>query len=1356
MDSTAETLPVPVGWETLISADWLLETLPWGVLVVDAHFIVRRLNQQAARWCGAPPAALLGQPLATVPLAATLRDVLLPLLNPGVPATHEVFLPAHAQWIAFTATAQPEGWVLYGQDITAQKQREQQYQALAKNTPDVLTRWTPDLRLCYANPALTAKVGAPLPALLGKTKREMGLPEQVAGAYMAALQRVFDTGQPQELFHPLPTPHGTMTYHSRLVPELRDGEIETVLGIARDLTELHQTQAETLHLRDALTQQATYKYQALFQTMEQLFCLLEVQFDDAGERAVDYRYLEVNPEFTRQSGMPADTVGQSIRALMPDLEPFWFDTFGQVARTGTAARFEREVPQLSGWFDAHAFRLGSPEACQVAVLFTNITARKQAEQRQQFLLHLTDALRQLADPLAIQREALAVLRAHLGGTRTLYAEALDQEGTMYISTENRDPGLVPMEGLVMRFQDFTPDGLAEAKAGRPLWRNDVLTEVHTPEQLAACATFGTRAWLMVPLVKNGRLVADLTVHSATAREWTAHDVALVQETTERTWAAVERAKAEETLRLHQQRTRIQKDAFQSAINGDALPTSLNLLLQMVKEQVGRGVRTAFYLAYPDGASLHAIAGAGDMPDTYTAALDGFPTGEASFCSGYAIAVGCPVHTSDVQKDAAWQPYRDLAAAHEFRASSSYPILTREGQAVGSVALYFAGVHEATPQEAAVAEAVAQAAGIILSRHAQTVKRAHVEQALRESEQRLQKALAIPTVGVIFFDLEGTIHEANAAFEHMSGYSRAELASGAVRWDVLTPPEFMAATHTSREELLAAGQNTPYEKQYIRPDGSRWWGLFAGRRLNDTECVEFVLDITARKQTEEALRASQAQLAELNAQLEQRVARRTQALQASRDLLQSVFDTNLIAMSVLEAVRDDAGAVQDFRLRLVNRELERQTNRRDLVGRLYTQEYPGIRDVGIFDLLLRTLATGEPQELEYHYGHEGFNHWFVGQYVKLGDGVVATNLDVTERKRAEQERNKNLRLLEQAEAVAGLGSWDYDLRSQAFHWSEGMYRLFGLPPGQPVEPAIYTRYVVEEDRHRAEQLVEWLTSGSGSFEATLHLRVDGQVKTVHLKAVVLFDEAGQPLRVLGVDLDLSELHRLEADNLRLRLTQQRALFEAVQAAQEAERRRMAESLHNGIGQILYATKLRLDRLHSPLLGTAPELLAAHREADQLLADAIRQTRALSHELVPLVLLEFGLPAALHDIATKMSSVRLHLHSQVALEEGAPPLPLPLQLAVYRMAQELVQNIVKHAAGATEASLELEATPEWVWLRVEDNGPGFADESPQPSGLGLRTIRDQVALLGGQLSVGNRLVGGAYVRIRLPLATLPPAP
>jgi signal transduction histidine kinase len=231
-------------------------------------------------------------------------------------------------------------------------------------------------------------------------------------------------------------------------------------------------------------------------------------------------------------------------------------------------------------------------------------------------------------------------------------------------------------------------------------------------------------------------------------------------------------------------------------------------------------------------------------------------------------------------------------------------------------------------------------------------------------------------------------------------------------------------------------------------------------------------------------------------------------------------------------------------------------------------------------------------------------------------------------------------------------------------------------------------------------------------------------------------------------DITDWKKAQAELLRLRLSRQQGLFEAVQAAQEAERRRIAEGLHNGIGQLLYATKLRLDQLRPFPAAASPEWRLAHREANQLLSEAIHQTRALSHELVPLVLEEFGLVAALQDISSQLSSPRLRLHCQAQLDAEDAPLSAALQLALYRMAQELAQNVVKHALGATEASLELETMPGWVLLRVEDNGPGFATLPPAEAGLGLRSIRDQVALLGGQLETGLVPAGGAYVRIRIP--------
>jgi PAS domain S-box-containing protein len=118
-----------------------------------------------------------------------------------------------------------------------------------------------------------------------------------------------------------------------------------------------------------------------------------------------------------------------------------------------------------------------------------------------------------------------------------------------------------------------------------------------------------------------------------------------------------------------------------------------------------------------------------------------------------------------------------------------------------------------------------------------------------SEERLQRVIAIETVGVIFFRAEGGITDSNDAFLRMSGYSREDFEQGRVRWDELTPPEWMPHSQRAIKEFLTMGRTTPYEKEYIRKDGSRWWGLFAASRLNEIEGVEFIIDISDRKQAE---------------------------------------------------------------------------------------------------------------------------------------------------------------------------------------------------------------------------------------------------------------------------------------------------------------------------------------------------------------------------------------------------------------------------------------------------------------------------------------------------------------------------
>ncbi|MET0658619.1 MAG: PAS domain S-box protein, partial [Steroidobacteraceae bacterium] len=136
---------------------------------------------------------------------------------------------------------------------------------------------------------------------------------------------------------------------------------------------------------------------------------------------------------------------------------------------------------------------------------------------------------------------------------------------------------------------------------------------------------------------------------------------------------------------------------------------------------------------------------------------------------------------------------------------------------------------------------------------EAMERGRAETLLRASEARLQQAMRIETVGVISISPAGPIFNANEAFLRMSGFDMEDIRAGKLTWQALTPEEFWDASLNAVHELTTVGHSTPYEKQYLRKDGSRWWGLFAATRLPDGTCVEFIIDVTQRRELEQSMR-----------------------------------------------------------------------------------------------------------------------------------------------------------------------------------------------------------------------------------------------------------------------------------------------------------------------------------------------------------------------------------------------------------------------------------------------------------------------------------------------------------------------
>ncbi len=201
-----------------------------------------------------------------------------------------------------------------------------------------------------------------------------------------------------------------------------------------------------------------------------------------------------------------------------------------------------------------------------------------------------------------------------------------------------------------------------------------------------------------------------------------------------------------------------------------------------------------------------------------------------------------------------------------------------------------------------------------------------QEALAQSEARLRRFYESGLIGMIYWNMDGIITDANDRFLDMVGYTREELNSRAIDWIGMTPPEYRHLDERSLAELRAVGANeTPYEKEYIRKDGTRIPILISGAMLDDARFngVAFVLDITDRKRAEEKLekaygeleervtertkelRDAEKKLREMNEILEQRVEARTADLQAANAALQNSRLASLNLMEDAVAARKQA-------------------------------------------------------------------------------------------------------------------------------------------------------------------------------------------------------------------------------------------------------------------------------------------------------------------------------------------------------------------------------------------------------------------------------------------------------------------
>lgn len=1060
-------------------------------------------------------------------------------------------------------------------------------------------------------------------------------------------------------------------FHQTLV-KMGDG----FLMNTENITERKNAEQEILRLEDEMARQMSNKYYSLFNAIDEGFLVIELLYD-AGNQPNDFRYLEVNPAFTRQVGLN-NVTGKLVSEVAPNLEQSFLDTYHRILQTGDPVRFEEYNADTSRWYNVYASRIGDSGSRKLALVFADITGRRQDEQRRDFMMHLSDALRPLSNPVAVQEAATRITMQHFGCDRCYYSEVIN--GQAIIRRDAAGPGMPSVAGSY--HLKSMPIFAKVIEAGQPFVVNEVSQSPLVDDNLRQmCLQLQVISFVDVPVIKEGQPMGILCIVQSSPRQWTEAETLLATEVAERIWTAIERARAEDALRLSEERLRL----FVAA--------SSNMVYRMSA----------------DWSQMYSLTGKNFLID-----------------APGPIINWVDVYIPDSERSRVWNVIR-YCIKHKKTFELEHQVLLPGGlvgwvfsravpmlDELGNITEWMGAGNDITARKEA--ELQLQQFNIRLE---QEVSDRTTE--LRKTKELLQATLdSNPEMIQVFKAVrnnEGTIID----FEWTLNNAASEQIYGDVigrRLLEVTPGTRQEGIFAKFAEVTETGIPQQYDRHYVHEQFDGWFHQSVVK-LGDGVATN-TINISERK----------------NAEL---------ALKQSRDQLQSIFDTTLVGMSVFEPVYGADGSITDFRILIVNHKIEQSTGLQNMTGQLYSQLFPGIKKMGLFNLMVKTYQSGESGQMEYHYTYEGVDRWYSTMFVKGDNTLVCTNLDITERIQAEQERFKNYLLLQQSEQLSQTGSWDFNLRTGLMSWSEGMYRLFGLQHETEITPEIYLQYATPECQPTAKHIISRLRNAEGDFEETMKIKVGNGVKIIHLKATVVKNEEGYPIRLLGVDMDVTAAREADRRLRHMEAEQQQQIFKVTLNTQEEERRRISESLHNGLGQLLYAAKLSMSMVSTDNAARNPEQFnTSRRYTEQLLTEAINESRRISHELMPTVLAEFGLKAAIYDICEQLQD-GVRFRCQVLLYNVK--LDHYLELAVFRTVQELMINVLKHAS-ATHATVQVKARNGDVTITVHDNGKGLIINKQNKPGIGLSSIRSKAELLKGHVDIWTEPGQGTKVEVRFP--------
>jgi PAS domain S-box-containing protein len=404
-----------------------------------------------------------------------------------------------------------------------------------------------------------------------------------------------------------------------------------------------------------------------------------------------------------------------------------------------------------------------------------------------------------------------------------------------------------------------------------------------------------------------------------------------------------------------------------------------------------------------------------------------------------------------------------------------------------------------------------------------------------------------------------------------------------------------------------------------------------------------------------------------------------------------------------------------------------------------------------------------EKTNYEFAHrllhkDGSTRWFITRGYVMRDEtgkpyrMVGANTDITDLKQVEQALLESQEQFQQIAANINEVFWMESLDTgRLLYVSPAYEKIWGRPCASLHEmPRAFPDAVHPEDGEPFKAHLAGQRKGENSEMEYRIVRPDGAIRWIRDRRFPIRNGEGRVYRCAGLAQDITE--RKQSQEIQEQLRQRNIRAAAIAAAEENERRRISRELHDGLGQILTGIKFNFATFERMISAKNREERQRFAEIKELLNSAIIEVRRISHNLTPRTLDDFGLVPALEFLCRQVAQHR-GVKIEFAAHNLAERLSANLETGLFRIAQEALNNIAKHAEAAT-ANLNIARQAATITLCIEDDGKGFRYDNnphaePQGNGMGMINMRERVEALNGVLTIESQPGRGTKIVIVLPL-------